>query len=225
MKIYDAVWLCAIPASLLVCGFFQTDQSGAYCALTACIGLCALFLGFDRYAFSLRQIMPVVVLTSFAVAGRILFAPFPDIKPVGAIVILSGMVFGRQCGFLVGALTALLSNFFFGQGLWTPWQMYAWGLIGYISGMPGMSSIFAHRLGVLVYGFLSSLLFGFIMNSFYLVGYVHPITWQAALVAYGAGLAFDVAGGISTVVFLLVVWAPWRRRLEHAKKKYALIKV
>ena len=75
--------------------------------------------------------MPTVVLAALAAAGRILFAPIPDFKPVSAIAIIAGVAFGRKSGFMVGSLAALASNFFFGQGVWTPWQMYAWGLVGY----------------------------------------------------------------------------------------------
>jgi len=225
IKPYEVICLIAIPASLVICGIFQTDQSDAYPAIVATIGLCVLFFGFDRSKPGLRQIMPVVVLTALAVAGRVLFAPFPDVKPVSAIVILAGGVFGRRCGFMTGALAALLSNFFFGQGLWTPWQMYAWGLMGYLAGTACMAKILTHRWAVLVYGFVSCLLFGLIMNTFYLVGYVHPITWQSAILAYGAGLPLDIVHGVATVAFLMIVWVPWASRLEHAKQKYALLRV
>ena len=77
----------------------------------------------------LRQIMPTLVLAALAAAGRILFGPIPDFKPVSAIAIIAGATLGRRNGFMVGALAALTSNFFFGQGMWTPWQMYAWGEI------------------------------------------------------------------------------------------------
>lgn len=218
----EIFWLLAIPVSLVVCGVFQFDQSGAVVAMTAAVGLLAIFIGYDRSNPAIRQLMPVVVLTALAVAGRIVFAPFPDVKPVTAIVILSGFVFGRRCGFMTGALAALLSNFFFGQGMWTPWQMYAWGLVGYLAGTPLLGRLFDHRAVVLAYGFVSCLLFGLIMNSFYLVGYVHPITWQSALLAYGAGLPLDLVHGVATVAFLAVIWVPWASRLEHAKRKYEL---
>ena len=74
--------------------------------------------------------MPTLVLAALAAAGRILFGPIPDFKPVSAIAIIAGATLGRRNGFMVGALAALTSNFFFGQGMWTPWQMYAWGLGG-----------------------------------------------------------------------------------------------
>ncbi|MEG0376453.1 MAG: ECF transporter S component, partial [Raoultibacter sp.] len=72
------------------------------------------------------------------------------------------------------------------------------------------------------FGFLSGVLYGFLLNSWYIVGFLHPITVPGALLAYGAGLPFDCIHGASTVVFLLILYAPWQRKLERIKSKYAL---
>lgn len=166
--------------------------------------------------------MPTVVLVALAAAGRMLFAPIPDFKPVSAICILAGAVFGRRSGFMVGALAALVSNFFFGQGPWTPWQMYAWGLVGYLAGVLAERGWLDRTPAVAAYGFLSGLLYGLLLNGWYIVGFVHPLTWPAALLAFGAALPFDALHGAATVAFLLALYAPWRRKLERIKRKYAL---
>ncbi|MFR7797549.1 MAG: ECF transporter S component [Collinsella sp.] len=109
----------------------------------------------------MRQIMPTLVLAALAAAGRILFGPIPDFKPVSAIAIIAGATLGRRNGFMVGALAALTSNFFFGQGMWTPWQMYAWGLVGYVGGALAHAGAFDRADGtvrmpaLLAYGFAS----------------------------------------------------------------------
>ena len=112
---------------------------------------------------------------------------------------------------MVGALAALCSNFFFGQGPWTPWQMYAWGLVGYVAGVLANTGVFAlgERLGahgpslgtivLLCYGFLSGLGYGFILNSWYIVAFLVPVTWQGALAAYLAGLPLDLVHSVATV--------------------------
>ena len=71
-------------------------------------------------------------LAALAALGRIAFAPLPNVKPTTDIVLISGYALGGAPGFAVGAVAALASNFFFGQGPWTPWQMAAWGLIGVV---------------------------------------------------------------------------------------------
>lgn len=214
--------LVAVPATLALCAFLNIANSALLTLGVACGALALFFAGYEASQPALRQIMPTAVLAALAAAGRVLFAAVPDVKPVSAICILAGVVFGRRSGFMVGALAALVSNFFFGQGPWTPWQMYAWGLVGYLAGVLGDAGAFRHQPVLYAYGFASALLYGFLLNSWYLVGFVHPITLPAALAAYGAGLPFDTAHAVSTVVFLALLYAPWRRKLDRIKRKYAL---
>ena len=137
-------------------------------------------------------------------------------------MILAGVCFGRQSGFLTGALSALVSNLFFGQGPWTPWQMYAWGLMGYVAGALASTKLFRRPWVVLLYGFLASFGYGFLMNSWMLFSFVHPVTWQAALATYGAALAFDAAHAVSTVAFLSVTLLPWQKELRRIRQKYGV---
>lgn len=220
----DALVLAAVPVILVfaaVSGFAQSALLSLAVVLAA-VGL--VFVGFERSRPGLRQVMPAVVLGALAAAGRVLFAPLPDFKPVSAICILAGVVFGRRCGFMVGALAALVSNFFFGQGPWTPWQMYGWGLIGYLAGVLADTGLFDRfRPTVYAYGFLSGLLYGIVLDSWHVIGYISPLTWEGALLSYGAGLPFNVVHGVATAAFLLVLYAPWRRKLERIRAKYALM--
>ena len=280
--------LIIAPCALLLCAYLQIEQSSIITLIFVILTLLIFFAGFESSKPALRQIMPTVVLAALASAGRILFAPIPDFKPVSAICIMAGAVFGKRCGFMVGALAALCSNFFFGQGPWTPWQMYAWGMIGYLAGILGQAGIFGETkvshttsgnnletattptalevnkinvqpqdkekvseqqlqdektspkqqaqsknptvrrtfslstLALISYGFLSGVFFGFILNSYYLVGFVIPVSWQGALAVYLSGLPFDIIHGIATVVFLLALFVPWKRKLERIKVKYGL---
>lgn len=131
----EALSICATPAILVACALTSTDQTTLLSLVVVLASLGVFFGTYESSAPRLRDIMPTVVLAALAAAGRILFAPIPDFKPVSAIAIIAGVVFGRKSGFMVGALAALASNFFFGQGPWTPWQMYAWGLVGYGAGL------------------------------------------------------------------------------------------
>ena len=214
--------LAAVLAALAFGAVAQFDQI-ALLSLGVVVGaLVVFFARFETSKPALRQIMPTVVLAALAAAGRILFAALPDFKPVSAIAIVAGAAFGRQAGFMVGALAALVSNLFFGQGPWTPWQMYAWGLIGYFAGVLADRGAFEKRPVLYVYGFAAPLLYGFLLNSYYIVGFVHPLTWQTALLAYGAGLPFDLVHGAATVVFLAILYQPWRKKLDRIKRKYGI---
>lgn len=214
--------LMTVPTVLIACALTGTEQA-AILTLVVVLGALAVFVAdYERSRPGLRQIMPAVVLAALAAAGRIIFAPIPDFKPVSAICILAGATLGRRNGFMVGALAALSSNFFFGQGPWTPWQMYAWGLIGYLAGVLEQAGLMRRRLVVLGLGFLSAMLYGLLLNGWYVIGFVHPITWQSVLAAYAAGFPLDCVHGVATTAFLAAIWLPWGRSIRRVVRKYDL---
>ena len=214
--------LIAVPAVLIVCALVDFQASAVLTLFVALAAIIVFFAGFECSRPPLRQIMPTVVLAAVAAAGRILFAPIPDFKPVSALCIIAGSVFGRKSGFMVGALAALVSNFFFGQGPWTPWQMYSWGLVGYLAAVLAEHGALSKTPALLVYGFASAMLYGLLLNGWYVIGFVHPITWQSVLLAYAAGFPLDCVHGVATVVFLSVLYVPLRRKLLRVKRKFAL---
>lgn len=223
LRVIEVPMLVLVPVVLLWCAVTGFAQSALVTLFVVVAAICVFFAGFEASRPSLRQIMPTVVLGALAAAGRVLFAPIPDFKPVSALCIMAGAVFGKRCGFLVGALAALVSNFFFGQGPWTPWQMYAWGMIGYTAGILAARGLLDKIPVVLVYGFASAFLYGLMLNIWYVIGFVHPLTAPAILVAIGAALPFDALHGAATVAFLSVLYAPWKRKLERIKLKYDLM--
>ena len=220
--VLEPLALLAVPIALLACAATGTDASALLTFVAAVGAIAVFFAGFESSRPALRQIMPTVVLGALAAAGRILFAPIADFKPVSAICILAGATFGRRAGFMVGALAALVSNFFFGQGAWTPWQMYAWGLIGYLAGVLAPRGVLDKTPALLAFGFASAMLYGLLLNGWYVVGFVRPVTWASTLAAYAAGFPFDCVHGVATVVFLSALYVPWRKKLERIKKKFDL---
>ena len=215
--------LVAVPAVLFACALLQFDQTALLTLVVAVAAVAVFFASFEASRPPLRRIMPTVVLGALAAAGRILFAPVADVKPVSAVCIVAGAVFGRQSGFMVGALAALVSNFFFGQGPWTPWQMYAWGLVGYLAGVLADRGWLDRTPVLLAFGFSSALLYGLLLNGWNAIGFIHPLTVPAVLVSFGAALPFDLLHGVATVVFLAALYLPWKRKLERIKRKYALV--
>lgn len=101
------------------------------------------YLTFDKRKAQARDLVPVALMAAMCVVGRAAFSivPLPNFKPVTAIVMITAIAFGAKAGYLTGALAALLSNFLFGQGPWTPWQMFSWGMIGLVTGL-------LYRIGV-----------------------------------------------------------------------------
>ena len=215
--------LVLVPAVLMICAWTGAESTALLTLLAVCAALVPFFLRFETERPKPREMMPVVVLSAVAAAGRILFASVPNVKPVTAIVILCGVCFGRQSGFLCGALAAFCSNLFFGQGPWTPWQMYAWGLTGFLAGVWEAAGVVRRFRGAVYgYGVLAALLFGVIMDSWYVVGFVTPLTWQGALAGYAAGVPSTLTHAGATLVFLLLLYAPWRRMLLRIRLKFGI---
>jgi energy-coupling factor transport system substrate-specific component len=214
--------LAAVPVVMALCVIEGVDAGALLTALAAVLAVGLMLAGVEASRPAMRQLMPTVVLAALAAAGRLLFAAVPDVKPVSAIAIVAGATLGPQSGFAVGALAALVSNLFFGQGAWTPWQMYAWGLVGYVAGFVCRGEGRRARIAVYVWGFCSALMYGAILNGFYVIGFVRPLAWQTALAAVLAALPFDLIHGMSTVGFLLLVWTPWRASIRRVVAKYGL---
>jgi len=152
-----------------------------------------------------KEIGIVATLAALAVAGRCLFAAVPSFKPSTFVVIVTGYVFGPLPGFMVGATTALVSNVFFGQGPWTVWQMLAWGLAGFVAGLLGPKGLLEGRWRLALYCAAWGMLFGWIMNVYFVIGFVHPAGWRAFLAACTASLWFDGLHAASNFLFAFLL--------------------
>src|SRR3954454_23166544 len=127
----------------------------------------ALAIGFPWYERShpsARILALVGALAALAVVGRIAFAALPNVKPTTDIVFFSGYALGGAPGFAVGALAALVSNFFFGQGPWTPWQMAGWGLVGVLGALLALGVRNAGRLSLAATCGFAGILYGALLN-------------------------------------------------------------
>ena len=217
---FEIVSLLFLPALLVFCAVFDFPRKALLTFMGAVLACIPFLVSFENQKPTAPQLMPLIILASVAAVGRILFAATPNFKPVTGVVILAGITLGRSQGFLCGALAALASNLFFGQGAWTPWQMFAWGLVGCLSGVLSRRGLLRGRLSAAIWGALFSLLYGLIMDSWTVVGFIAPLTPAAALAAYGAGLPFSLIHALSTVLFLLLLYRPWCRIIRRMQTKY-----
>ena len=196
------------------------------------------YLSLDKKRAQARDLAPIAVMAAVGVAGRAAFAivPLPNFKPTLAIVMITALVFGPESGYLTGALAALLSNFLFGQGPWTPWQMVSFGVIGYLTGMLYRTGLFG-KVGqaatdtvgkrkkpivLCMFGFFMGILYGWIMNIQYVSGYVRPINLTTIGAAYMASLWYDINHGVCTALVLWLAGEPWVRKLLRIRKKFGL---
>jgi energy-coupling factor transport system substrate-specific component len=218
-SIAEVAVLALVPAALAA-GMVLDVASVALTFAMAVVALGFMFARFERRAASVDAIMPPVAFATVASVARVALAAIPSAKPTTAIVIIAGSVLGPAGGFMTGALSALVSNMVLGQGMWTPWQMYAWGVIGYAAGFLPRSAAGWRRARVLVFGFVSCLWYGLVLNGYYVVGYVRPITVAGTLAAFAAAVPFDLAHAAATAGFLAVLWVPWQDKVGRILKRH-----
>ena len=209
--------LVLVPAVVAASVCFGSDRGYLFFSLGIVVLSLALFAaGIDKKNIGTRRMVLCAVMTALAVAGRFI----PVLKPVSAVIIISGMYLGRESGFLVGAMTALLSNFYFGQGPWTPFQMLAWGLTGYIAGI--LSEVLRkNKVILLIYGLLSGVFFSLVMD-------IWTVLWGGMfmadryLEALYTSLPHTAAYALSGFLFLLIMSGTFCQRLERVKIKYGI---
>ena len=222
-----AVALVLVPAAIAL-GAAVWDDRRFYIVSLIIIVLSMLpfFLRFEKRKAGARELAVLAVMIAIGVAGRAAFCMTPQFKPVAAITIIAGVAFGCESGFIVGALIAFASNFIFGQGPWTPWQMEALGLMGFLSGL-----LFHRKDGrlpklmpLVIFGFLGTLIvYGLIADSSTLFTAYSEITWKLALATYSAGLPMNLIHAAATVVFLLILAKPMLKKLNRIQVKYGLL--
>lgn len=214
--------IIVLIVTMLVCVKLGIEQTALFIFLAALLAIIPFFISYEQKKPKARDLMPIVVLSTLAIVGRMLFAALPNFKPVTAIVIISGLAFGPESGFMTGALTAFVSNIFFGQGPWTAWQILGWGIIGFLAGVLAERKLLEKNWQILLYGFLSSFFYGIFMDTWTVLGFVQPLTLSSALTTYALGIPFNLSHGISTVLFLLPVYKPWLKQLKRIKIKFDL---
>lgn len=218
--------LILVPLLLFFSVKIWSGRKYLLCSLIVVIAaMLPFFMMFEGRRPKAREIMVIAVLCALGVAGRAAFFMVPGFKPVAALVILSGVSFGGEAGFLVGSLTILVSNMFMGQGPWTPWQMFAFGMIGFLAGILYQKGILkARKTELCIYGFLSVfLIYGGIMNPASILMSYGYITKNTLLAYYISGAPVDLVHAISTVIFLWLLSRPLLEKLERIKVKYGLI--
>ena len=179
------------------------------------------FMVFEGRHPQAREIMVIAVMAALGVAGRSAFFMIGSFKPIAAIVIITGVSLGGEAGFLCACLIMMISNMFFGQGPWTPWQMFSYGMIGYLAGILFQKGILkARKVDLCIYGFLSVfLIFGGIMNPASILMAYGYITKKSLIAFYISGAPVDLVQATSTVIFLWILSRPLLEKLERVKKK------
>jgi energy-coupling factor transport system substrate-specific component len=190
------------------------------------VALLLIIIRFEKRKLEARELVLIAVLAAIAAVGRIPFASIPSVQPTTFVIMMAGLIFGAETGFMVGVVAALSSNMILGQGPWTPWQMVAWGLVGLTAGLLSKSKFMSKITGKIIFGVVWGFLFGWIMNmwSLFSITQTGSSIDKDVIITYLAGsLLFDSFHAISNVIFLVLFGSSWIKLLSRFKVKYGLL--
>jgi energy-coupling factor transport system substrate-specific component len=166
---------------------------------------------------SAKEIALIATLGGAAAAGRVLFAAIPGVQPVTVIAVCAGAALGARAGIAVGGVAALVSNFFLGQGVWTPWQMLAWGACG--AAGAAAAPVLRRRLALAVFCFALGLGFSSFMDVWNWLTFYDQHSWQTFVAVQARGFPFDLAHAIGNIVIALVAGPELRRLLDRYARR------
>jgi energy-coupling factor transport system substrate-specific component len=181
---------------------------------------------FERKERQARELVLIAVMAAVASVSRVPFATLlPGFTPVTFIVIVSGAAFGAEAGWMVGALSALVSNFFLGQGPWTPWQMFAWGMAGLTAGwLTHRHPPMRRRLPLAALGAAWGFAYGWILDLTLAIDlWVREHSWASVAGLYAASALFDAVHAAANVLFLSVFGPGWIALLKRYRLKYGAL--
>lgn len=211
-----------IPAVIIGGALLFGDRQYAWISLCVAVFSCVpFFIRFEKSAVDTKRLVLLAVMTALSVVGRIIFTQIPGFKPVTAFVVITAMYFGSEAGFLTGALSAVISNFYFGQGPWTPFQMFSWGMMGLIAGL--LSEVLKkNKLVLCIFAVISGALYSFLMDIWTVLwadGFFNIERYLAAIIS---SMQFTLIYAVSNLIFLLLFSKPIGKVLERIKEKYGI---
>ena len=217
--------LLLIPFTLFIGNFYFAGRKYYFISLLILLEcMLPFFLIFEGRKPQARELVLIAVLVALNVAGRAVFFMLPEFKPVVAMTILAGVAFGGETGFLVGAMTMLVSNMLFSQGPWTPWQMFAMGMIGFLAGILYRKGVLRRsKLSLCIFGILAStLIYGGIMNPASALMWTQEINLPIIVSYYVSGIPVDLVRAAATFFFLWIGSGGMLEKLDRIKTKYGL---
>lgn len=179
------------------------------------------YYAYEKKEGNTRRFVLIAVMTALSVIGRVIVF-IPGFKPVTAVVILSAVYMGSEAGFLIGSLSALISNLFFGQGPWTPFQMCSWGIIGFLAGLPLVKRELRRTPSLLIFGAASGIVYSMMMDIWTVVSFEGKFQFSRYLLVIATSFPTTLEYVISNVLFLWILKKPIGQKLERIECKHAI---
>ncbi|MCI9146352.1 MAG: ECF transporter S component [Eubacterium sp.] len=202
--------------------FFTNTNYYLVAVVILILSMLPFFVSFEKSRPSARELTLIAGLIAVAVISRAVFYLIPQVKPIGAVVIVCGACLGAKRGYFIGAMSAFLSNFIFGQGIWTPFQMVAMGIVGLAAGL--MFNKKAKRIPMAIAGFvLCFAVYGLIVDLSSVLMMTNDYSMMSVLSIYAAGVPFGLTFGATTAVFLLLFGEAFAKKINRIVMKYGIL--
>lgn len=216
------IFLLCIPAICVAGVVFFRDRAVSFASTgVVLLMLAGYFYVYEKKNSQAWELVIVALMSALSVLGRIVFAFLPSLKPCSAIIILTAVYYGRETGFMVGAFTALVSNFYFGQGGWTPFQMLAWGLTGYFAGMLG-KWLSKNKILLLIYSALIGVFFSLLMDIYTCLWMDGKVIVSRYIVQVSSAAKVTVSYAVSNIIFTGLFMQPFGRVFKRLCIKYGI---
>lgn len=214
-----------IPATL----YAGTKMSGRVYYLISTLVILEIMLPFfvslESRRPDARELCILAVMAAIAAISRAVFIFVPGFKPITGIIMITGIAFGAEAGFLTGAIGVFASNFLFGQGPWTPWQMLAYGFAGFFAGIVFHTRRKLCRPWLLgCFGFFTILLLvGPMLDTCTVFTVLTEFDLPGLLVIYGQGVPINLLHGLGCGMTLLLIGRPFTEKLDRLRVKYGIM--
>lgn len=226
-------WLVVVVLTPITVWAGTVFGSGSYYVTSILVIIYAMvpfFVSFESRRPQARELVIIAVMCALAAVARVAFIWVPHFKPIAAIVMIAGVALGSRSGFLVGAISLLVSDFVFGQGPWTPWQMLAYGIAGFVAGFLAERGMIprsdlsnrAKTLLSLAGAAFVVVVVGPILDTCSLFTMISAITPESALAIYASGLPVNAVQAAATAITLFILANPLLGKLERVRVKYGL---
>lgn len=222
-KVFELICVLLCLIGIIIWQLFAESSSYYLISIAVLIlSMLPFFFSFENSKPDARELSLLASLIAIAVVSRAVFYLIPQVKPIGAVVIVSGVCLGAKRGYLVGAFSAFISNFIFGQGMWTPFQMVALGLVGFMSGII-FKRLKADKISLALVGFvLTFLLYSAVVDFSSVLMLSGDFNIHSVLAVYGAGALFNFVFGITTAVVLFFFGEQFIKMIDRIQTKYGI---
>lgn len=202
-------------------------QSGSYYIAAVAIIILSIipfYMFFEQRRIKTSEVVTLSVMIALCVASRAVMAYIPQVKPTCALVIVTAIAFGPNVGFLTGSLSMFISNFIFGQGMFTPFQMLGMGLVGFICGLIFHKKPYSgNKIAVSIVGGIACfLIYGIIVDSCSFLMMSTDFTLKSAVKIYLSGMSFNLIHGVTTGILLFFINKPMTDKFNRLRIKYGI---